>query len=141
MMRTHVEIHRVAVSFFVVVHCPSVQHHHCVLGDILPVIRKVFRRNMRRAEPERVVAPLDFLDDSVDVRKGCLVFHIREPITAHNSVKLLLGSLLNLGVGWYQGREPLHDRSRLHSCSVSEVYVVDDCLKAESDRPSQRRRS
>lgn len=74
---------------------------------------------MRGAEPERVMAPLDFLYDGVDVWKPCFVFHSRESIAAHYSIKLFLSLPLDLGVSWDQGREPLHNGSRLCFHSVS----------------------
>lgn len=79
---------------------------------------------MRGAKPERIVAPLDFLDDGVDIWKVCLVFHSREPIAAYNSVKLFLSPPLNLRISWDQGREPLHNGSRLCFLLVSGYSLV-----------------
>lgn len=137
---THVELHRIVMSVLVMVHCPSVQHYDCVFRDKVPIIGKVLRGNMRGAEPERVMAALDFLDDSMDIWKACLVFHSREPITAYNSVKLFLSPPLNLGVSWDQGREPLHNGSRLGFLQSAGTLLDKGEFKC-GDRPSQHHRS
>lgn len=90
------------MSVLIVMHCPSIQHYYRVFGNKLPIIGKVFRGNMRSAEPERIVAPLSFLHDGMDIRKICLIFHGRKPITSNNAVELFLSSFLNVGVGWNQ---------------------------------------
>lgn len=41
------------------VHCPSVQHNHSPLWNVLAVVGEVFACHVRRAQPEWVMAAFD----------------------------------------------------------------------------------
>ena len=43
----------------VVVHGPSIQYHDGVFGDEVAVVREVFARDMRSAQPKGIVAAFD----------------------------------------------------------------------------------
>jgi hypothetical protein len=49
----------------VVMHRPGVEYDDSVLGDELALVSEVLAGDVRRAEPEGVVAPLDLFDDCV----------------------------------------------------------------------------
>jgi hypothetical protein len=66
--RAYVKVHRPFPSVGVVMHCPRVQYDDRAFWDTMLAVNKTPTRHMRRAEPERVVATLDFFDDSPTVR-------------------------------------------------------------------------
>ena len=64
---THAELLRLRVSRRVVVHRVGVQDDDGALGDELTLVREVLRRDVGCAQPERVVGPLNLLDDGMAV--------------------------------------------------------------------------
>jgi hypothetical protein len=89
------------------VHGPSVENDHSVLGDQLSLINEVPGRNMRGPKPKWIMAPLDLqtnftpntiivvvewylLNDSMAIGEILLVINSWKSITSNNTIELLL---------------------------------------------------
>jgi hypothetical protein len=87
-------------------HGPSIENDHSVLGDQLSLINEVLGRNMRGPKPKWIMAPLDLqtnvtpnpvvvvewylLNDSMAIGEILLVINSWKSITSNNTIELLL---------------------------------------------------
>lgn len=58
-------------------HGPGIQKDHRAFWNEMMFVLKVFARAMRCSEPKGVMAPSDFFDDGMAVRKIGFVFDVR----------------------------------------------------------------
>lgn len=60
-----IEVFWVGVPGWIVVHCPSIQNDNGVLGDEVALVCEVFARDVRGAEPDRVVTTFNLYSSHV----------------------------------------------------------------------------
>ena len=109
---------RIWILLLVVMNVVEVQNQHCVLGDVHPVVYKVFCRKVRRRYPKwrvdaqhlgrqmtcekREAKLLSFiaylLDDGPDVRKTLLILRSRPIVSANHLVKFGMSASLNFWI-------------------------------------------
>ncbi len=109
---------RIRIPLLVVMNVVEVENENCILGDVHPVVYKVFCRKVRRRYPKwrvdaqhlgrqmtcekREAKSLSFiaylLDDGPDVRKTLLILCTRPIVSADHLVKLCMSASLDFRV-------------------------------------------
>ena len=109
----------------------SVQNENGVLGNKLSAISEILTVHMGCAEPERIVAALNFLydclalmfynkndrdtdlDDRMDEWQVLLIVNCGQTFASDHAIKFFVRLRLNFRVGGNERREPLHNRCSL----------------------------
>ena len=108
---------RVWVARFVVMQGKAVQNYSTALGNIHPVVHKIFGGTVRRRVPERGVDAQDLFDDGTNVRQVLLVLGAGPAVPSHNAVQFVVGTRLHVGMFANESEEPLNDAGRLRENS------------------------